>query len=52
MAIIHLTKNNFQVAIISSGFKDQMVKVKSENANIETYQARISLGINLQDLYN
>ena len=32
--------------------KDQMVKVKSGNANIETYQARISLGINLQDLYN
>ena len=32
--------------------KDQMDKVSSGDANTETYQARISLGINLQDLYN
>ncbi len=35
MAIIHLTKNNFQVAIISSGFKDQMVKARSEMLGIQ-----------------
>jgi tetratricopeptide (TPR) repeat protein len=32
--------------------KNQMDKVSSGDANTETYQARISLGINLQDLYN
>ena len=35
MAILHLTKNNFQVAIISSGFKDQMVKARSEMLGIQ-----------------
>jgi YrbI family 3-deoxy-D-manno-octulosonate 8-phosphate phosphatase len=35
MAILHLTKNNFQVAIISSGFKDRMVKVRSEMLGIQ-----------------
>lgn len=32
--------------------KDQLTKVTSKDADLETYQARISLGINLQDLYN
>lgn len=32
--------------------KDQLIKVTAKDANLETYQARISLGINLQDLYN
>ena len=35
MAIMHLTKSGFQVAIISSGFKDQMVKVRSEMLGIQ-----------------
>ncbi len=30
----------------------QLTKVTSKGANLDTYQARISLGINLQDLYN
>ncbi|MBA2403910.1 MAG: tetratricopeptide repeat protein [Bdellovibrionales bacterium] len=32
--------------------KDQLGKVLSTDADKESYQARISLGINLQDLYN
>jgi tetratricopeptide (TPR) repeat protein len=32
--------------------KEQLNKVTSKDANLETYQARISLGIDLQDLYN
>ena len=32
--------------------KEQLGKVTSKDANLETYQARISLGIDLQDLYN
>jgi hypothetical protein len=32
--------------------KDQLSKVTAKDANLETYQARISLGINLQELYN
>jgi len=35
MAIIHLTKQDFQVAIISSGFKDQMVKARAEMLGIQ-----------------
>ncbi len=35
MAIIHLTKKDFQVAIISSGFKDGMVKTRSEMLGIQ-----------------
>lgn len=35
MAILHLTKSDFQVAIISSGFKDQMVKARAELLGIQ-----------------
>ena len=35
MAIIHLTKKNFQVAIISSGFTDNMVKKRAEMLGIQ-----------------
>lgn len=35
MAIIHLTKNDFQVAIISSGFKDKMVKTRADLLGIQ-----------------
>lgn len=35
MAILHLTKSDFQVAIISSGFKAQMVKARSEMLGIQ-----------------
>ena len=35
MAIIHLTKNNFQVAIISSGFKGEAIKRRSEMLGIQ-----------------
>ena len=32
--------------------KEQLEKIHSENAGDESYQARISLGFNLEDLYN
>lgn len=35
MAIIHLTKNNFQVAIISSGFKGEAVQQRAERLGIQ-----------------
>ncbi len=35
MAIIHLTKNNFQVAIISSGFKGKAVQRRAEILGIQ-----------------
>ena len=35
MAIIHLTKNNFQVAIISSGFKGEAVQRRAEMLGIQ-----------------
>ena len=35
MAIIHLTKNNFQVAIISSGFKGEAVTKRAEMLGIQ-----------------
>ena len=35
MAIIHLTKNDFQVAIISSGFKGEAVKRRAEMLGIQ-----------------
>lgn len=35
MAIIHLTKNNFQVAIISSGFKGEAVKRRADMLGIQ-----------------
>lgn len=35
MAIIHLTKSNFQVAIISSGFKGEAVKNRAEMLGIQ-----------------
>lgn len=35
MAIQHLVKNNFQVAIISSGFKTEMVKARAELLGIQ-----------------
>ena len=35
MAIIHLTKNNFQVAIISSGFKGDLVAQRAEMLGIQ-----------------
>lgn len=35
MAIIHLTKNDFQVAIISSGFKGEAVKKRAEMLGIQ-----------------
>lgn len=35
MAIIHLTKSNFQVAIISSGFKGEAVKKRAELLGIQ-----------------
>jgi 3-deoxy-D-manno-octulosonate 8-phosphate phosphatase (KDO 8-P phosphatase) len=35
MAIIHLTKKDFQVAIISSGFKAEMVKARSNMLGIQ-----------------
>ncbi len=37
MAIIHLTKNDFQVAIISSGFKSEMVKSRAELLGIQHF---------------
>jgi 3-deoxy-D-manno-octulosonate 8-phosphate phosphatase (KDO 8-P phosphatase) len=38
MAVLHLTKNNFQVAILSSGFKDQMVKARAEMLGVQFCQ--------------
>lgn len=35
MAIIHLTKNDFQVAVISSGFKAEMVKARANMLGIQ-----------------
>lgn len=35
MAILHLTKGNFNVGIISSGFKDQMVKKRADLLGIQ-----------------
>ncbi len=35
MAIIHLTKNDFQVAIISSGFRGEAVKARAEVLGIQ-----------------
>lgn len=35
MAILHLTKGNFNVGIISSGFKDQMVKRRADLLGIQ-----------------
>lgn len=35
MAIIHLTKNNFPVAIISSGFRGEAVKARAEMLGIQ-----------------
>ncbi len=35
MGIMHLTKSDFQVGIISSGFKDQMVKVRADLLGIQ-----------------
>ena len=35
MAIIHLTRNDFQVAIISSGFKGEAVKKRAEMLGIQ-----------------
>lgn len=35
MAIMHLTKSNFNVGIISSGFKAEMVKRRAEMLNIQ-----------------
>ena len=35
MAIIHLTKNDFQVAIISSGFRGEAVKARAELLGIQ-----------------
>ena len=35
MAILHLTKNKFQVAIISSGFKSEMVKTRADLLGIQ-----------------
>ena len=35
MAILHLTKNEFQVAIISSGFKSEMVKTRADLLGIQ-----------------
>ncbi len=35
MAILHLTKNEFQVGIISSGFSDNMVKKRAEMLGIQ-----------------
>lgn len=37
MAILHLTKNNFQVGIISSGFKGEAVKERSELLGIQHF---------------
>lgn len=37
MAILHLTKNDFQVAIISSGFKSEMVKARAEMLGIQHF---------------
>ena len=37
MAILHLTKNDFQVAIISSGFKSEMVKSRAELLGIQHF---------------
>ncbi len=35
MAVLHLTKNEFQVGIISSGFSDNMVKKRAEMLGIQ-----------------
>lgn len=37
MAIIHLTKSNFQVAIISSGFKGEAVSKRAEMLGIQNF---------------
>lgn len=37
MGIIHLTKNNFQVGIISSGFKGEAVKARAELLGIQHF---------------
>ncbi len=37
MAIIHLTKQNFQVGIISSGFKQELVKSRAELLGIQHF---------------
>ncbi|MBI1835629.1 MAG: HAD-IIIA family hydrolase [Flavobacteriia bacterium] len=37
MAILHLTKSDFQVAIISSGFKTEMVRARSEMLGIQHF---------------
>ena len=35
MGIIHLTKNNFQVAIISSGFKGEAIQQRADRLGIQ-----------------
>lgn len=37
MAILHLTRNDFQVGILSSGFKGEMVKRRAEMLNIQHF---------------
>ena len=37
MGIIHLTRNHFQVGIISSGFKGEMVKTRAEMLGIQHF---------------
>ena len=37
MAIIHLTRNNFQVGIISSGFKGEAVRQRAEMLGIQNF---------------
>jgi Flp pilus assembly protein TadD len=49
---IHELQRAINLSPDDSWLKDQMGRVLSGDANTETYQARISLGINLQDLYN
>jgi YrbI family 3-deoxy-D-manno-octulosonate 8-phosphate phosphatase len=47
MAVLHLTKNDFQVAIISSGFKSEMVKARSEMLGIQHFYVGRDRKINI-----
>lgn len=49
MAIIHLTKNDFQVAIISSGFKGEAVKKRAEMLGIQNCSVNREPKINRLD---
>ncbi len=47
MAILHLTKNDFQVAIISSGFKSEAIKNRAEILGVQQYHVTREAKINV-----